>query len=321
MSRSTPPKASFVEVDHEHAGQRLDNFLLRHLKGVPRTLVYRIIRKGEVRINKGRARQTTRLQQGDIVRIPPLRQSQQIQDSADNTRYQFLSASILFEDEALMAINKPSGMAVHGGSGIKVGIIEALRMLRPELKYLELVHRLDRETSGCLLLAKKSATLRRLHEDFKHNSLQNARVDKRYLALVRGRWKYGQRRVIKNLNTEARRGGERHVVVDQQGSYASSIFSPRKTGDVASLVEVKLLTGRTHQVRVHAQSENHPLAGDQRYGDPEFNRKMKKMGLKRLFLHAHELAIIHPLSGERLQISAALPPKLCALLEKLEMDS
>ena len=261
MSRPTPQKVSFVEVDEEYAGQRLDNFLLRRLKGVPKTLIYRIIRKGEVRINKGRAKQTTRLQKGDIVRIPPIRLTDRPQGAIDGLRYKFLDQAVLFEDDSIMVINKPSKMAVHAGSGIKVGIIEALRALRSELSFLELVHRLDRETSGCLVLAKKSSALRSLNEDFKTNSQKNVRVDKRYLALVKGRWKHGQRQVNKNLNTDARRYGERHVVVDNNGSYASSIMTPKLIGDTASLMEVKLLTGRTHQVRVHAESENHPLAG------------------------------------------------------------
>lgn len=321
MSRPTPQKVSFVEVDEEYAGQRLDNFLLRRLKGVPKTLIYRIIRKGEVRINKGRAKQTTRLQKGDIVRIPPIRLTDRPQGAIDGLRYKFLDQAVLFEDDSIMVINKPSKMAVHAGSGIKVGIIEALRALRSELSFLELVHRLDRETSGCLVLAKKSSALRSLNEDFKTNSQKNVRVDKRYLALVKGRWKHGQRQVNKNLNTDARRYGERHVVVDNNGSYASSIMTPKLIGDTASLMEVKLLTGRTHQVRVHAESENHPLAGDQRYGDADFNKAMKQLGLGRLFLHAHQLAITHPLSKQKLKVTAPLPDELQAVLENLKMDT
>jgi len=190
-------KAYFVQVDEEHAGQRVDNFLITHLKGVPKTRIYRIIRKGEVRVNKGRVKQTTRLEQGDLVRIPPIRQSDEKLQGLDGERFAFLNKAILFEDDALIVLNKPSRMAVHAGSGIKVGVIEALRALRTDLKYVELAHRLDRETSGCLVLAKKSSVLKALNDDFKNNSIKNARLDKRYLTLVKGRWKHGQRKITK----------------------------------------------------------------------------------------------------------------------------
>lgn len=307
----------FVEVDQEHAGQRLDNFLMPRLKGAPKTLLYRIIRKGEVRINKGRAKPSTRLEKGDVVRIPPVRLGEQQNKNVDVSRYQFLRKLVLFEDDALLVLNKPSGMAVHAGSGIAVGVIEAMRAIRTDIAYLELAHRLDRETSGCLVLAKKSSALKQINDDFKTNSIKNPRVDKRYLALVQGRWQHGQRRVTKKLNTDSRRHGERHVVVDSAGSYASSIMTPRSVSDLASLLEVKLLTGRTHQVRVHALSENHPLAGDSRYGDHAFNQKMKEQGLRRLFLHAAKLQLIHPLSKNKLAIEAPLPSELCAVLENI----
>jgi len=310
-------KAYLVEIDDEHAGQRIDNFLITHLKGVPKTRIYRIIRKGEVRVNKGRVKQTTRLQLGDSVRIPPIRQTEQSAQCLDGSRYRFLNKAILFEDEALLVLNKPSGMAVHAGSGIKVGVIEALRALRTDIKYLELVHRLDRETSGCLVLAKKSSVLKSLHTDFKNNSLKNARLDKRYLALVMGKWRQGQRRVTKALNTNAKRHGERFVVVDDNGSYASSIMTPRSVSDIASLIEVKLLTGRTHQVRVHALSENHPLAGDQKYGDRVFNQQIKSSGLSRLFLHACSIKFVHPISDQAITVAAPLPDDLNTVLTNL----
>ena len=313
--------AYFVEVDENHAGQRLDNFLITHLKGVPRTRVYRIIRKGEVRVNKGRAKQTTRLEQGDSIRIPPIRQSDPKLLSGDSSRYEFLNQSVLFEDDALLVLNKPSGMAVHAGSGISVGVIEALRVLRTDLKYIELVHRLDRETSGCLVLAKKSSVLKSLHEDFKNNSQKNSRLDKRYMCLVKGKWKYGKRTVNKPLNTEARRQGERIVVVDDTGSYASSIMWPLRSNKVASLLEVKLLTGRTHQVRVHAESENHPIAGDQKYGDRIFNTDMKQHNLKRLFLHAASITLIHPMSQTSLKVVAPLPKELQLVLDSLDLGA
>lgn len=317
---NTGTKAYLLEVDQEHAGQRLDNFLLNHLKGVPRTRIYRIIRKGEVRVNKGRARQTTRLQQGDLVRIPPLRQSSSTTPVVSAHKYAFLNQAILFEDDALLVLNKPSGLAVHAGSGIKVGVIEALRVVRSDIKYLELVHRLDRETSGCLILAKKSSALRILHDDFKTNSLKNARLDKRYLTLVQGDWQYGRRRITKALNTKAKKHGERIVVVDDDGSYASSIMTPCATSAFASLLEVKLLTGRTHQVRVHTQSEGHPVAGDQKYGDRDFNRACKEQGLTRLFLHASRIRFIHPISTEPVTITAPLPEDLQQVLENLNLQ-
>ncbi len=315
-----PTKPFFVEVDKEHAGQRLDNFLITRLKGVPKTHIYRIIRKGEVRINKGRVRQTTRLVEGDLVRIPPIRLSERSNEALDGAKYSFLSKAILYEDDGVLVLNKPCGMAVHAGSGIKVGVIEALRALRSDVSYLELAHRLDRETSGCLVLAKKSSVLKKLNDDFKNNSLKNSRLDKRYLCLVKGEWRGGQRRVTKALNTNAKRHGERFVVVDSQGSYASSIMQPKAVSEIASVLEVKLLTGRTHQVRVHAQSENHPIAGDQRYGDKEFNKRMKSSGLSRLFLHAARLTFFHPTTEKSITVEAPLPSELLSVLDNLALS-
>lgn len=315
-----PNKVSFVEIDENHDGQRLDNFLITHLKGVPKAHIYRIIRKGEVRVNKGRVKQTTRLAQGDSLRIPPIRLSERSLDGLDGQKYSFLGKSILFEDDALLIINKPCGMAVHAGSGITVGVIEALRAYRSDLKYIELVHRLDRETSGVLVLAKKASALKILHNDFKTNSLKNPRLDKRYLTLVKGAWRDGTRRVTKALNTDARRHGERYVEVDPSGRYASSIVTPKSVSDIASLVEVKLLTGRTHQVRVHVLSENHPVAGDQKYGDQDFNRKMKSQGLSRLFLHAAKLTFFHPLTEKSTTIEAPLPSELTSVLTNLSLE-
>lgn len=316
-----PTKPYFVEVDEEHDGQRLDNFLITHLKGVPKTHIYRIIRKGEIRINKGRVKQTTRLVQGDSIRIPPIRLSESDSTHLDGSKYAFLNKAILYEDEGLLVLNKPSGMAVHAGSGIKVGVIEALRALRTDLKYIELVHRLDRDTSGCLVLAKKSSVLKTLHDDFKNNSLKNPRLDKRYSCLVKGAWQGGQRRVTKALNTGAQRGGERMVMVDENGRYASSIIRPISVSDLASLLEVKLLTGRTHQVRVHCLSEGHPLAGDQKYGEREFNKTIKSSGLSRLFLHAAQLSFYHPMTEAKMTIEAPLPQELDAVLANLALKS
>jgi len=315
-----PTKVTFVDVDENHDGQRLDNFLITHLKGVPKTHIYRIIRKGEVRVNKGRVKQTTRLKLGDSLRIPPIRLSDKPNAELDGNKYSFLGGMILFEDDALLVLNKPSGMAVHAGSGIKIGVIEALRAYRSDLKYIELVHRLDRETSGVLVLAKKASALKILHDDFKTNSLKNPRLDKRYLTLVKGQWQHGQRRVTKPLNTNARRHGERNVVVDPNGSYASSIMTPKSVSKLASLVEVKLLTGRTHQVRVHCLSENHPVAGDQKYGDESFNKQLKSSGLSRLFLHAARLTFFHPLTQESVTIEAPLPEELVSVVNNLALE-
>ena len=320
-TNSPKSKVNFVEIDAEHAGQRVDNFLITLLKGVPKTMIYRIIRKGEVRVNKGRVKQTTRLHEGDVVRVPPIRQAVRPSIDVQAKRYAFLLNAILYEDEAVLVLNKPSGMAVHAGSGIKIGIIEAMRAIRSDLKYLELAHRLDRQTSGCLVLAKKSSALKSLNEDFKNNSLKNNRLDKRYLTLLKGRWQHGERRVTKALNRNAKRHGERHVVIDTKGSYASSIMKPISVGDIASLIEVKLLTGRTHQVRVHALSEGHPVAGDDRYGNADFNKLVKQEnGLTRLFLHAAQLSFTHPASQKRIKIAAPMPDDLVSVLQSLNLQ-
>lgn len=320
-TNSPKSKVNFVDIDAEHAGQRVDNFLITLLKGVPKTMIYRIIRKGEVRVNKGRVKQTTRLHEGDVVRVPPIRQAVRPSIDVQVKRYAFLLNAILYEDEAVLVLNKPSGMAVHAGSGIKIGIIEAMRAIRSDLKYLELAHRLDRQTSGCLVLAKKSSALKSLNEDFKNNSLKNNRLDKRYLTLLKGRWQHGERRVTKALNTNAKRHGERHVVIDTKGSYASSIMKPISVGDIASLIEVKLLTGRTHQVRVHALSEGHPVAGDDRYGNADFNKLVKQEnGLTRLFLHAAQLSFTHPASQKRIKIAAPMPDDLVSVLQSLNLQ-
>lgn len=317
MNSKSFNKVQFVEIDENHQGQRLDNFLIGLLKGVPKTHIYRIIRKGEVRINKGRAKQTTRLEIGDSVRLPPIKVGANHEQKIDVKRLQFLHKAVLFEDDAVIILNKPCGLAVHAGSGIRVGVIEAIRALRTDLPYVELVHRLDRETSGCLVLAKKASALKALQLDFRQNSQKQPRLHKHYLALAKGRWKHGERRIEKALNTEARKHGERTVQVDQQGSYACSIVKPIKISAQASLLEVKLMTGRTHQVRVHCMSENHPLAGDKRYGDPLFNKEIAALGLKRLFLHASRLAFFHPVTKQKMEFEAPLPEELSQLVDHL----
>ncbi len=312
----------FIEVVETHAGQRLDNYLISLLKGVPKSHIYRIIRKGEVRINRGRVKQTTRLAEGDVLRVPPIRLGDRPATTISKSKYAFLNDAILFEDDAIIVLNKPSGMAVHSGSGVSIGIIEAMRALRTDLSYLELAHRLDRETSGCLVLAKKMSVLRKLNADFASNSMSHKKLSKRYLALVGGYWRFGERKVTKALNTDSRRSGERYVTVSASGSHACSIMRPLQRCKTASLLQVELLTGRTHQVRVHAQAEGHPIAGDQRYGSEEFNTVMlKKYQLRRLFLHASEIRFAHPISEQVVAVEAPLPTELQAVVDDLPMAS
>jgi 23S rRNA pseudouridine955/2504/2580 synthase len=303
----------YVEIAEEMAGQRLDNFLVTRLKGVPKSHVYRLLRKGEVRVNKGRAKPDYRLLAGDVVRLPPVRRPEPEQGSARGRAAGLrLENCILHEDDRLIVLDKPSGIAVHGGSGLSHGVIEALRAARPDAPYLELVHRLDRETSGCLLVAKRRSTLRALHE-----LLRNGRVEKRYLALVRGHWDLGQVKLEDRLRKTVR-GGERVVTVDESGKEAASIFRPVEIGTVASLLEVRIMTGRTHQIRVQAAEAGHPLAGDERYGDREFNRQMKTLGLDRMFLHAASVGWEDPAGGDWRLYSAPLPEDLRAVLSRLE---
>ncbi len=304
-----------VEIGPDLAGQRVDNYLLGRLKGAPRNLIYRILRRGEVRVNKGRIRPDYRLRAGDVVRIPPVRlDARPAPARPADAVLERLSHAILHEDPRLLILNKPSGLAVHGGSGLRYGVIEGLRALRPEARYLELVHRLDRETSGCLIIAKRRSTLRILHDLLRQN-----RIDKRYLALVRGRWEGGTRTVDAPLRKNVLRSGERIVRVDPAGKPSRSVFRPLAAGEPASLVEVRLETGRTHQIRVHAAHIGHPLAGDEKYGDARFNRQMREQGLQRLFLHAHSLRI--PLPGEKpLVVRAPLDDELLTLLDRLALE-
>lgn len=310
---ATPPGPGvrILAVDAEDAGQRIDNFLLRHLKGVPRSLIYRILRRGEVRVNKGRIKPEYRVQAGDQVRIPPVRTGQPVPGPGGGPGSR-LEERILYEDARLLVVDKPAGMAVHGGSGLSFGVIEALRAARPEARFLELVHRLDRETSGCLLIAKRRSELRMLHE-----LLRGGGVEKRYLALVRGRWSRGETLVEAPLLKNQLRSGERIVTVDAEGKAADSRFRPLEIHREASLVEVELGTGRTHQIRVHGAHIGHPLAGDEKYGDAEFNRRMRDLGLRRLFLHAHSLGFADPESGREVHVSAPLPDELRVVLDRL----
>jgi len=297
-----------VTVGDESAGQRLDNFLIRVLKGVPKTHVYRIIRSGEVRVNKGRAAADTRVQEGDVVRLPPVRVSEAAADKLDRPAPP-REFPVLFEDEHLLAIDKPAGVAVHGGSGVSFGVIEQLRQARPEARMLELVHRLDRETSGILLVAKKRSALTRLQEQFRDRE-----TGKTYLALVPGAWPANNKVIDLPLHKYLLADGERRVKVvgkdDPDGMRAITLVKVQEQLPGYSLLEVTIKTGRTHQIRVHLASQGHAIAGDDKYGDFELNKSLHKAGLKRMFLHAWRLQFDHPASGERLALQAPLPPEL-----------
>lgn len=301
-----------VSVSAEEAGQRIDNFLSRHLKGVPRSHIYRILRRGEVRVNRGRIRPHYKVQAGDTVRIPPLRLEPVRERVLSPERLPAIAGRILFENDRLLVLNKPAGIAVHGGSGLSYGVIEALRALHPEAPYLELVHRLDRETSGCLMIARRRSALRDLH-----SQLREGRVTKHYLALVWGELE-STRRVDAPLRKNQLQGGERIVRVQADGKPAATVFRPVSRHGNATLVEAVLETGRTHQIRVHAAHIGHPLAGDDKYGDAEFNRMMKAHGLRRMFLHAHMLEFTDPASGEPVNVSAPLDDELKGVLDSLE---
>ncbi|MHB0852505.1 23S rRNA pseudouridine(955/2504/2580) synthase RluC [Stutzerimonas nitrititolerans] len=295
---NTPSQASSVqmlEVSPEFAGQRIDNFLRNQLKGVPKTLIYRILRKGEVRVNKGRIKPEYKLQAGDLVRVPPLRLAERDEPAPlAQGLLERLEAAIVYEDKALIVLNKPAGIAVHGGSGLSYGVIEALRQLRPDAKELELVHRLDRDTSGLLMVAKKRSMLRHLHQELRGDG-----VDKRYMALVRGRWETGKKQVSAPLLKNTLRSGERMVEVTDEGKEALTLFRVlRRFGDFATLVEARPVTGRTHQIRVHARHAGHAIAGDIKYGDEDFSREIRELGGKRLFLHAYGLKVPLPDGGE-----------------------
>ncbi|PCJ33189.1 MAG: 23S rRNA pseudouridine(955/2504/2580) synthase [Gammaproteobacteria bacterium] len=314
---STDDKAKFsvhfIEVTAAQSGQRIDNFLLTQEKGVPKSRIYRAIRKGEVRVNKGRIKQTYKIQAGDSIRVPPLHTSDKtvITTVSDRMRKQ-LTECVLFEDDDLLALNKPPGLAVHAGSNIDQGIIESLRIIRSDLDYLELVHRLDRDTSGCLLLAKSRTALLNLQQQMINHDL-----NKRYLTLLRGYWKDGERLIEQPLKKNTVSSGERMVRVDGEGKYSKTVFVPIESFPQAQLTEVILYTGRTHQIRVHSAFINHPVAGDDKYGQRNFNKDMKKFGLKRMFLHAWKLGITHPTSGESLLLEAPLPSQLSNVIEKL----
>jgi 23S rRNA pseudouridine955/2504/2580 synthase len=310
------PAARLVEVDADSAGQRLDNFLIRHLKGVPKTHVYRIIRSGEVRINKGRVSADTRVEAGDVVRLPPVRISDKVAEKAERPA-PAREFPILLEDEHLIAIDKPAGVAVHGGSGVSFGVIEQLRQARPASKFLELVHRLDRDTSGILLVAKKRSALTHLQDQFRERE-----TGKTYLALVTGTWPANKKVIDLPLHKYLQADGERRVRVttadDPDGMRSITLVKVRSTVPARaaqglpamSLLEVTIKTGRTHQIRVHLASQGHAIVGDDKYGDFDLNRRLQKLSMKRMFLHAWRLQFNHPASGERVQLIAELPREL-----------
>ncbi len=302
-----------LTIGDEDAGQRIDNFLSRELKGLPRSRVYRLLRKGEVRVNGGRIRADYRLRPGDELRLPPVMVTPANPAQPDRTLVQRMQASIVYEDKRFLVVNKPSGVAVHGGSGISFGVVEALRAARPELQTLELAHRLDRETSGCLVLAKKRSALRRLHTLFREGA-----VEKGYLALLAGDWQYGTRVVDLPLAVHRRRNGERHVQVDREaGKVSRTRFSIQTAYGDCTLLKAEPETGRTHQIRVHAAACGHPVLGDDRYGDETANARFAKIGLRRLFLHAQSIAFADE-SGNDLLFTAPLPEELDAVLARLE---
>jgi 23S rRNA pseudouridine955/2504/2580 synthase len=293
-------KVQWIDVAEEEAGQRIDNFLMARLKGVPKSHIYQVLRSGQVRVNSRRVESSQRVVAGDRIRIPPVR----VAEREESTPAPHFRMPVLFEDEALIALDKPAGLAVHGGSGIAHGAIESLRSQRPEARYLELVHRLDRETSGVLLIAKKRSALVALHAMLRERSM-----DKRYLAGVAGRFRNERQRVRAALAKRTTTEGK-HVRVDEEGQEAETLLTRVARSEAYSLLEAQLLTGRTHQIRVHLAHLGHPILGDDKYGDFELNRTLRKLGLRRMFLHAASLELAHPLTGEALRIESPLPPEL-----------
>ncbi|HKM38250.1 MAG TPA: 23S rRNA pseudouridine(955/2504/2580) synthase RluC [Thiopseudomonas sp.] len=302
-----------LEVSAGLEGQRIDNFLLARLKGVPKTMIYRILRKGEVRVNKGRIKPDYRIKEGDIVRVPPMRMTQADEPAPlAKGLLERLEAAIVYEDKGLIVLNKPAGIAVHGGSGLTYGVIEAFRQMRPICKEIELVHRLDRDTSGLLLIAKKRSMLRHLHEAFRDD-----KVDKRYMALVRGRWPASRKQVDAPLQKSSVRSGERLVEVNPEGKEALTLFKViRRFADYATMLEASPITGRTHQIRVHALYAGHAIAGDTKYGDEGFSSEIREMGGKRLFLHASDLKFTLP-DGEVLSVHADPDEQWKGVIEQL----
>ncbi len=316
MNGLSKDSVSFVEIDESGESQRIDNFLFKYLKGVPKSHVYRILR-GEVRVNRKRIDQTYRLKLGDQLRIPPIRIAEK--HEVEQPHVPAVEFPVIYEDDAILALNKPAGIAVHGGSGVSFGVIEQMRNARPQARFLELVHRLDRETSGVLLLAKKRSALTAMHE-----IMREGNSDKRYFALVLGQWKNARQHVRLPLHKFDTPQGEKRVVVREDGQAAHTVFALHKSWPPQneqlgfSLLEAQLKTGRTHQIRVHLSHLGFPIAGDDKYGDFARNKALAKQGLKRMFLHAYSIAFAHPLSGEPLHLVAPLPKELEGFIAKLD---
>jgi 23S rRNA pseudouridine955/2504/2580 synthase len=305
MNDLSKPRATTLEVGEEAAAQRIDNFLLRHLKGVPKSHVYRVLRSGEVRVNSGRVKPEYRLRPGDRVRVPPIRISEK-----KGPPPKPLEFPVVHEDGALLVVDKPAGVAVHGGSGVSFGVIESLRASRPQAKALELAHRLDRDTSGLLIVAKKRSALVELHR-----MLRDGEVEKLYLTVAKGHWEGAGRELRESLHKYVDAKGERRVAVHENGMVAITQVRRLEANKDFSLLEVRLMTGRTHQIRVHLAHAGHPVLGDDKYGDFELNRRLEKAGVRRLFLHASRLAFCHPLTKERLELRSPLPADMKAFVD------
>lgn len=306
-------QVSYLEITAEQVGRRIDNFLHTYFKNVPRSHLYRVLRTGEIRVNKGRVKPTYRLQLGDQLRLPPIHAADdKTLIKPQSQALHSLTQSILYEDRYLLIIDKPAGMAVHGGSGIHFGVIEALRALYPQTTYLELVHRLDRDTSGCLMIAKKPSMLRALHE-----ALRRGEIQKRYFALVRGHWPLAITQVKAPLHKYVLASGERRVHVSSHGKPSLSQINIKQCFKIATLLDIQPFTGRTHQIRVHTAFSGHPIAGDDKYGHEAFNQQMRGYSLTRLFLHAQQLDIHLPEKNYQLTVSAPLPLTLVQVLQQL----
>lgn len=304
---------TLLTVDESAEGQRIDNFLARQLKGVPKSHIYRILRSGEVRVNKGRVDATHRLQMGEVVRIPPVRTAAPEKTAGSVSVAARLAGAVIYEDDAMLVLDKPAGMAVHGGSGISRGVIEQLRLERPQAKFLELAHRLDRETSGVLLVGKKRSALVALHDMMRENKMR-----KRYTILVKGRWLDHKRRVVLPLVKRETENGEKRVSVEEGGQRSETIFYLKEHLSDFSLLEAELVTGRTHQLRVQLMHLGYPIVGDDKYGDFALNKALQKRGLKRMFLHSTETTLNHPLTGEALTLVAPLPTELQKFVDSLK---
>lgn len=315
MSDAGKNSVTWYLVGAEEAGQRLDNFLVRQCKGVPKSHLYRVVRSGEVRVNMKRCDVTYRLQEGDRVRLPPMRLAERTVSERDAVAQERTLLPVLYEDEALLALDKPAGIAVHGGSGVSFGVIESLRRQRPEARFLELAHRLDRETSGLLLVGKKRSALNALHDMFRE---AGQKADKRYLMLVRGRWMNPLQQVKLPLFKYLLESGERRVRVDAQGKAAHTVFRLVARWQRFSLLEGQLKTGRTHQLRVHLAHLAYPILGDEKYGDFALNKALQKEGLKRMALHARSMHFPHPLDDRTLTLVAPLPEALCQFITHLD---